>query len=214
VAGAIRSETVTVIHDDFRLVHGNVVYTKATTLDGKRHELVAEKITLEDRKSVAAADLTTAQAKLTQVAEAKPDDQGKLENARKEVERLTVAVRHSSVRIGQIESLVTAIDAFTTAIRAIPAGATRSALAAAALHEQLREGEDRFGHVLLIKAEAGQAQQVTENRMLRDDKFSTFVDANLMYMLIETAGSSVVAAGTVSGTATAVGKIGEPPTFT
>ncbi len=214
VAGTIRSATVTVVHDDFRLVHGNAVYTKATTLDEKRQQLVAQKITLEDRKSVDAARLTTAQAEVKQFTDVTPDDQGKLDVARKNVEHLTVAVHHSSLRIGRVESLVTAIDTFTTAIRMVPTGATRSALAAAALHEQLRSDTDGFGHVLLIKADAGQAQQVTENRMLRDDKFSTFVDANLMYLLIETAGSTVVAAGTVSGTATARGKIGETPTFT
>jgi hypothetical protein len=214
VAGAIRSATATVVvHDDFRLAHGNVVYAKATAVDGRRQQLVAQKITLADQKSVDAALLTIAQADLKHATETTPDDQGKITAARDEVKRLTVAVHHSSVRIGQIESLVTAIDTFTTAVRTVPAGAARSALAAAALHEQLR-GDNKFGHVLLIKAEAGQAQQVTENRMLRDDRFSTFVDANLMYMLIETEGSSVVAAGTVSGTATARGKIGEPPTFT
>lgn len=142
VAGAIRSQTVTVVHDDFRLVHGNTVYTMAKELDRKRQQLVGQKVTLEDQKIVAAAGLVTAQAELLQLMEVASVDQDALN---------TISVHQSSVRIGQIDSLVTAIDAFAIAIRTIPAGTGRSALAAAALHEQLHNGTGEFGHVLLVK---------------------------------------------------------------
>ncbi|ADJ48154.1 hypothetical protein AMES_6329 [Amycolatopsis mediterranei S699] len=113
-----------------------------------------------------------------------------------------------SGRVEQIDSVVAAIDTFNAAIRVVPPNAKRSLLSAAALHEDLHT-TDGMSHVLLVKAEPGQAQQVTENRPLWfEDRFSTLVDVNLLYVLIETAGSTVLSAGTITATATAYGKIG------
>jgi hypothetical protein len=212
VAGALpgaEKGAVTVVHDDFRLVPGGGVYEKITKVSTKRQELVASKIVLDDRKSTASADLATAQAELKELEKTSPGDAAGIETARKNVREQSVAVQHATVRIGLIDSVIAAVDAFNTAIRTVPPNASRSALASAALHEQLHSDANRFTHVLLVKTEAGQTQQVTQNRPLWfKDRFTTFVDVNVMYMLIETTGSTLISSGTVTATATATGRIG------
>lgn len=117
---------------------------------------------------------------------------------------------NEKVRLGLIDGVITAIDTFSAAIRTVATNAKRSPLASAALYEQLHCEQNKFSHVLLIKAEGGQAQQTTDNRPFWfKDKFSTFVDVNLLYFLIETPSSKIIKAGTVNATATTRGTIGE-----
>lgn len=121
----------------------------------------------------------------------------------------------AQARIGQLAGLCAAIDTFTAAIRAVPEGARRSALATAALCEQLHHdgaagGAGRFSHVVLVKGQEGQSQELVDNRPLWfKDRFSTTVDVSVTYLLLECGGSTILAAGTETATATAYGQVGE-----
>lgn len=75
-------------------------------------------------------------------------------------------------------------------------------------------GGNGFTHVLLVKTQAGQAQQMLDNQPLWwRDKFSTVVEVSITYMLIDTCTSEIVASGTESAVESAHGKIGDPPTL-
>ena len=114
-----------------------------------------------------------------------------------------------------VDSVLASIDSFVASINKTPEGGARPPIAIATLQELLHKADgtpDAFTHVLLIKAEAGQAQQLLENKPLWwEDKFSSVVDVSVTYMLIKAEGSGVEAAGTATGTASAFGKIGETP---
>jgi hypothetical protein len=222
VAGAMKTEATTVLHEDFRLVPGGGVYALAATVGEKRQLLVARKIVLADKKSALEAELATAKAELDALKKAAPppsDQAQKVEAALREIARVEarlsqVEARLSQVevRAGMIDSLLTAADTFLSTIRAVPTGGRRSPLATAALHEQLHGGDRRCTHVLLVKAQAGQAQQMLDNRPLWfEDKFSIAIEISITYMLIETATSGIVASGTESAVQSAHGKIGDSP---
>jgi hypothetical protein len=131
------------------------------------------------------------------------------------IERRLTLDAGEAANIAVIEKLVDAIDAFLAGVHAVPAGATKSPIAFATLHELLHDsGSSRLTHVLLVKMEAGQSQQVLEDRPLWfQDKYSTIVDLSITYILIATDDSQIVTAGSATGTASAYGKIGEPPTL-
>jgi hypothetical protein len=208
VADALRRPEVVVVHDDFRLIPENGdkgkpgekgVYTMLAEVADRRQKLVAKKLEFSDAKSTAEVELAKAKA-------AEPPDDGAIAN-------LTKEVRDAATRLGLVDSVITAIDTFIAAIRVVPAGATRSWLTTAALRDALHDQEPRFTHVLLLKAQAGQAQQQLDNRpFFFKDRFSTVADTSITYALIETAQSTIVASGTVTGTASARGNIGERPT--
>lgn len=217
VAGAMKTDSTTVFHDNFRLVPGGGVYTLAASVGAKRQELVARKIALGDKKSDLTADLATAKAELEGLQKAKPPDQALVLEAEKKVYRVQAQLDEVEVRVGVVESLLSAMDSFVAAIRAIPANGGRSALATAALHEQLHGGdggETKYTHVLLVKTQSGQVQQMLDNRPLWfKDKYSTAVEASISYMLLDTASSAIVAAGTESAVQSAHGTIGDRPTL-
>jgi hypothetical protein len=161
---------------------------------------VAEKIKQSDKKAEAEAALAKAKA-------AKPRNEQLIEDLSKQV-------AEAATRLGLVDSAIAAIDAFTTSIRTVPEGGTRSPLAVAALHEALHGQPPELTHVLLVKAQAGQVEQALDNRPLFfNDKFTTMVDATVVYVLIETAGSTVVDSGTVTETTAARGKVGDKPTI-
>ncbi|HET8651219.1 MAG TPA: hypothetical protein VFM13_01480 [Gaiellaceae bacterium] len=205
VADALRRPPeVVVVHDDFRLFPENGekgVYAILAEVADLHQKLVAKKLEFSDAKSTAEVELAKAKA-----AE-HPDEAA--------IAKLTKDVRDAATRLGLVDSVITAIDTFAAAIRVVPAGATRSSLTTAALRDALHDQKSRFHftHVLLLKAQAGQAQQQLDNRpFFFKDRFSTVADTSMTYALIETAQSTIVASGTVTGTASARGNIGEPPT--
>lgn len=109
-----------------------------------------------------------------------------------------------------IDTVVTAIDQFTTAMRTVLQTGGRSPLAAAALYEQLHQEKNGISYVLLVNSQPGQFQQITENRpLLFKDRYHTLADVDLLYLLIDTTNSHVVAAGTETATAKATGTIGK-----
>ncbi|MBA3735288.1 MAG: hypothetical protein H0W90_08830 [Actinobacteria bacterium] len=216
VAGALagRAANLVVAHDDFRLLRGDGIYTVAGTVSGKRQELAARQLALGDIKSDIEGDLATAKAARDALKKAQPPPSDKdHEHAEREVVGLEERLKKVELRLGLIESLLTACDAFTASIRAVPEGGRRSLLASAALHEQLHGNGPSYTHVLLVKAQSGLAQQMINNLPLWwKDKFSTAVDASVTYFLIATADSTIVGAGTETAVATAHGKIGDKPT--
>jgi hypothetical protein len=122
-----------------------------------------------------------------------------------------------ATRIGQIDTVIAAIETFSAALRTIPTGGVRSPLATAMLREQLhpsdtadRAADDsKFTHVLCVQAAAGSTQQVVSDRPLWfEDKFSAIGVISVAYILIEVVGSQVLAAGSAGGQATVKGKIG------
>lgn len=216
VAGAMTAHAATTVaHDDFRLVPGSGVYALTGTVGEKRQDLVAQKIALGDKKSAVIAELATAKAELEAAQETIPAPSGQpqqIEAAKRKIADVEARLSVIELRVGVIDSLLTAADAFIATVRTIPAGARRSPLATAALHEQLHTGD--YTHVLLVKTQAGQAQQLLDNQPLwLRDKFSTAVEISVTFMLIETPASVVVAAGTESVVQSAHGKIGDRPTL-
>jgi hypothetical protein len=111
----------------------------------------------------------------------------------------------------QIAALVKAVDAFDTAVRAVPAGARRSALTNAALYEELHKDTDGIDHVLLVKGLPGSGTQVVDDRPLWfKDRFSVTSTVNITYLLLAAGKSNrIVHGGTASATVTMRGKIGD-----
>ncbi len=223
VAGALeakRGDRVVVVHDNFRLIIPGRIHAASTLVATKRQELVARKIVLSDGKSKIDEELALARAEEKDAEKALADADPKtaphtnldtrLENARKRIACLTRESSRVVVRLGLVESLISSIDAFIAAIRAIPAGGGRSPLATATLFDQLHEGASpRFTHVLLVTAQTAQSVQVTDDRPLWfKDRFSTGVEVNVTYMLIATNDSRVVRAGTATANAVAHGELG------
>ena len=222
---AKRGDRVVVVHDDFRLVVPGRIHTASRDVATKRQELVARKIALADRKSTCDADLAVARSEERDAEKAlaatdpnqapDPNLETTLENARKRVAGLSRQSSELAERLALVESLIASIDAFSAAIRVIPAGGRRSPLASAALFDQLHQGADpRFTHVLLVKAQPAQSVQLTDDKPLWfKDKFSTVVEVNVTYMLISTDDSSVIRAGTATAMAAAHGDLGSDIRF-
>jgi hypothetical protein len=217
VAGEMKQANAndTIVHDNFRLVPpDNAISILVEEVAAGRQELVAWKITLGDRKAGLQEQRVAVQAELDQLKKATAPDQTKIDAKSEELAGLQRQLSSIDARLGMIESLLAAIDGYLTTIRT-PAGGQRSPLATASLHAQLHaEGATGFTHVLLVKAQAGQAQQELENRPLWwRDKFSVAVDVSLTHMLIETKASGIEAAGSKTVSRTAHGKIGDRPTI-
>ena len=107
---------------------------------------------------------------------------------------------------------MTAIDTLAAAVRSRGADGGRSPLATAALYEQLHAGnETRISHVLLVKAQAGSASDLREDRSFGRDTFTTIADVHITLMLLEAESGRLLDAGTSTATAIAAGKIGDVP---
>jgi hypothetical protein len=227
VCGAIKAregmKAAALVHDDFRLTPKGHVSELLTAVSAKRQQLIAKKLVLSDRKLEFDAKLSLAKAAEAAAEKAVADAGSKatkeqrvaLDNAQREVAEATRGSTGAAIKIGLIESVVAAVDSFTSAIRVIPAGGRRSPLATAALFDRLHCEDSQsspdgcFTHMLLVKSQSGQAQQLVDNQPFWfEDKFSTVVDLSVTYMLIESKSSSLLAAGTVTGTAKAFGKVG------
>jgi hypothetical protein len=192
-----RASSLVVVHDDFRLVPDGPVHAKLKEVSERRGALIAKKLTLTDEKSKTDADLAEAKA-------------AKRPNPAT-IAALTRQSTDAATRIGLVESVSTVIDTVLAGIRSTPAGAKRSLLATAELQASLR-GQDKFTHVLLVKAQAGRVREQIDNRpLILDDKFYAIADTSITYMLIETEGSKIVASGTVTRLASASGSTDGPP---
>jgi hypothetical protein len=185
VAGALATagEIGTIVHDDFRLLPTDGVYRKHADLVTLRRRLAALKLVLEDEK-------------------AQTPDTDKQAHSR------------IAVRLGLVDSVSSAIDTFNASIVAVPEGSKRSPLAMAAARERLHAADENdaeaFTHVLLVKSEGGSAHQTVDDKpFLMKDKVSIFASMSINWLLIRTDMSSVVDGGTVGGSATAHGKIGD-----
>jgi hypothetical protein len=217
VIGALKGAGAqgTLVHDGFRTIESGGVYADAETVSGYRQQLVGRKIELADANAQSESDLSDAQADVQRIKKLKPppaDVEQQLESAEAKVQAIQKKIAGLKLRAGLVDSLLTSIDSFQAAIRVVPEGAHRSALASAALHEQLHGVGSQFTHVLLVTTQTGSAQQVLENRPLWfNDKYTTAVEASITYMLISTGDSAVAAAGTAIRTMSLRGKIGDRP---
>lgn len=215
VAGALKvaRTTDTIFHDDFRLVAGDTtISVLLESVADRQQQLVGRKITLGKEKGTLEEQRVNAQAELDVLRKAATPDQAQIDAKSKEIAELQRKLSGVDGRLGMVASLLDAIAAYLTTIRT-PAGGQRSPLATAALHAQLHVADTSgFTHVLLVKAQAGQAQQELDDRPLwLRDKFSVTADVSLTYILIETKTSSIVAAGAKTASRTAHGSIGDKP---
>lgn len=218
VAGAMsQNGSLRVVHDNFRLTPSGGVYDRYDSVGTARQQLIARKITLGDRKSDIQAELASAQAEFETLkgsTPAPPNHAQQIEAAKRRIAGAQALLDEVENRAAVVDSVLTAIDAFMSTVRAIPAGARRSPLATAALHAELHGATPSFTHVLLVKTQAGQAQQMLDNQPLwLRDKFSTAVEIGITFILIETKSSEIVVAGTESSVKSARGKIGDSPTL-
>jgi hypothetical protein len=229
VAGALKPAPPqgVVVHDDVRLLPEGMLRVNLAKLSDRRQKLTARKIALEDAEARSTAELGTSReaAKVLQLRvdaadeATKPTLQAQLYTALEGVRQLEAQVTGGDVRIGLIDSILAAIDAFTASLYTIGPNAERSPLALAAMREQLHVGtpvadQDQegpwFTHVLLVKGAGGSTQQIVEDRpLLAKDQFSVVATASITYILLETAGSAVLAAGNASGSAEAHGTVGK-----
>jgi hypothetical protein len=218
----------TVVHDDFRVLETSRVHQKLAALSKKREELVGHRIALESEKTAKSTELEAAHANIKEItaqlqaapADAQPALRAKLKETQDEAASLEQAISAATVKLGLIESVQSAIDAFVASLTAVPEGGKRSPLAQAAMREHLHDVADStkptdkdpgaFTHVLLVKGNGGSAVQTVEDRPLWwKDKFAVIATASITYMLLETAGSSILAAGNLGGSATGFGSIGD-----
>jgi hypothetical protein len=211
--------TLAVFHDDVRLLpEGGEVQSKLSTLAGHRQVLIGKKLTLEDEKATKDAELIelTAQVKdsSNQLDKATGAERSSIETTldrlRGEVEACEVQISKRTVRIGLLDSTTAAIDQFTGSLRATAEGAKHTPLTAAILREQLHApaGAKKFTHLLMVKAQPGSAQQLTEDRLLKD-RFSTIATSSVTYMLVETGEGRVVRSGSIGGEARIIGSLGK-----
>ena len=234
VTGALTASTnankpTSVVHDDFRLLPGTTaerpergkvpegIYDLSASINHRRTELRVERLVVVERKADTDENLKTnasavaaAEKGLKDAEPADKEAKGKdVDDLRKARAGLESKAARDEARLAAIDAVLTGLDAFAAAVRTVPSGAKRSPLATAALHEQLHTGR-KFDVVLLARAEAGQTQQVVTNKPLWfRDRFATIVDVGITYMLISVTDSSILAAGTAPGTATATGKLGD-----
>jgi len=118
---------------------------------------------------------------------------------------------HVAGVLALLESVTTAIDAFSASLIAVADGATRSPLAIAATREQLHpDAPDAFTHALLVRSESGGASQTIDDKAFwMSDKVSIVATASITWFLLKTSDSSIVDSGIAGDTATAHGEIGD-----
>lgn len=226
-AGALRSAVgdAVLVHDDFRLLSHGALHNKLGDLAGKRQQLSARKMALEDEKARTGAQLSETRGSVEDVksalAEAEGDVAARLQDQlvaeRKEVANYEERLSKAEVRLGLIDSVSAAIDTFVASLTAAPEGANRSPLALAVMRERHQAGGDAAGgrdeealtHVLLVKGGIGSVEQTVDDKpFLFKDRFSAVATATITYMLLDTARNAIVAAGNPSGSTAAQGKIG------
>lgn len=219
VAGALlaKNPALTVIHDDFRLLASGQIQTDIEVLSEKRQLLVSHKLTLEQTRTEQEAELALRRDRIEQFTKALVDADEKktadlellLDQARRERADAAKKAGNASARIGVIDTVLTAIDSFTTSLVAVPEGAKWSALTAATRRQQLH-GDKVFTDVLLVKGSAGSTLEVLNDKPLwSDDKFSALAEISVTYMLLHRESNGLLAAGAATGTVNVSGTIGD-----
>ncbi|MEO8907917.1 MAG: hypothetical protein ABI310_07530 [Microbacteriaceae bacterium] len=220
-----KGKKLTLFHDTFRTVPTAAIYHSLDQLGGTRNELTTNRIALVTAKSQTdqslsdhSANVATIAAQIKALPADSPDLKAKQDALNSEQLLADESEAESAVLNAQVnltDSTVSAIDTFVTGVRTIPPGASRSLLATAALFQGLYPTgpEDsvspNFTHVLLVKAGGGQASQLIDDRPLWfKDTFTTLVESAVTYLIMESNGGSLIAAGAVSGIAQASGTLG------
>jgi hypothetical protein len=209
-----------VTHDTLRLLPTGAIHERIARLSGLRQKLTGKKLETEDERARITGDLTTARETVAGVLadlewaseESRPALKEQLELAQKQASGYEEVLTGMAVRVGLIDSVREAIDAFMVSLTGVPDGQTRSPLTLAVMREQLHASpgqEPAFTHVLLVKGEGGSAAQTVDDRPLwSEDKFSVVATAGITYMLIETTRSTIVEAGVATASAAGHGTIG------
>ncbi len=218
-----------VVHDSMRLLPDGIVARRVRELDNVRLKLVEKKQELETEQSQQPTQEKTLRDNLTALQrELEADDadvadlQRQMSDAEQQLAVLAGRALAITARLAGINTVVAAIDPFMAALRTVPEGGTRSPLAAAMLREGVHEprhdaaqststsGADaEITHVLLVKSEAGSAQQAIDDKPFWfDEKFSVVAAASVTYMLLEPPDDGLVGAGTVVDVAQGHGRIG------
>lgn len=233
ISGALTSKA-TVVHASLRPVRGCAVYTKLRELSGERNQLASDQLQqaraiqiLSDQQTTKNSAITRLQAEIAKAkAAGNPvqDLQSQLADAEAAADQAANALSMARALLAKMDALAEASDSFNAAIRIVGQG--RSALATAALYEQLQamDQEDpqaasanpeRFTHVLYVRAQTGEAHQATEDKpFFMKDRFSTFAVGAITYMLMDVQTGTITAGGTVAKSASAHGKLGETITIT
>lgn len=222
VAGKLADlDDVKVQLDDFRTVPQGPLAARVRALQDKRHDLFERKVTLDQERAkhareraalderIKALDATAdeARAEGKQPAAETLDEIRKVTAARDEVAALE---QTAATRLAVVQDVLDAVETFSTAVTGVPEGAKRSALTAACLREQLRgAGDEAFTDVLLIKATAGSATQLLDDRpLLFEDKLTVIAGMNVSWVLLDPATNYVKTAGTATATAKITGNVG------
>ena len=215
VAGALKARAPHrfVMHDSVRLLRHGAVHAKVTAVGERRQKLTAQRIVLAKEKAQADGNAKLLQKQVDALWEALAEaasEQDKLEltGEAQDKERALAAeeetVADAAARIALLDTVLAAIDGFMAELTTVPQGAARSPLAAAALHQALHDDdtETAISHVLLVRSEAGSAQQVVGDQPLWwKDHFAVVAAVSATYVLIEVPGSAVLAAGVEGATA-------------
>lgn len=176
-----------IVHDEFRLPQRGGIWDRLDQLYGKRHELIVAKRGL---KKSAEADGREAEIDVALGA----------------IDALEAKLRSSE---GAARSPLANAALYEVLFAPRPKGQTRAPIDPNEVAEANTEGEPPISHVLLVKSEGGQVVQTIADRPLwGEDKVTLIAEAAITYMLLETKSSRLVAAGTVSGVAQAMGNIG------
>jgi hypothetical protein len=219
VAGGLTASGRTIRLDDFRLVPTGRIVQRAKDLGERRSSLIELKLTKEQDRNDLEAQRVSADQRISELKKTleglEPESpEGKrvrssLEEEGRNREEVSVAVKDLGVIIGLIDSLISSIDAFSTAIHAVPEGAKRSPLVSASLREEAHGEDSTFSRILFVKASAGSVDQVFSDRPLwSKDKFASIASVSVSYWMIDTATSDVLSAGLAKGSAMMSGSIG------
>ena len=209
VAGALAGtlpDDVPVLHDSFRTVTDGPTLVALEAMNERRRLLAERRLALNKPAAKTRVNdlLDQIAAKLDAGKEKADVEEAGQESAKPDPEL--------AAKLDAIDALAAQIDAFAIALRTIPAGATHSPLATAMLHDVIASGE--ISHALLVKAEPGGWTRLESKKPLWfADRFSMAVEANVTYLLIETASSRVIDGGTATATLSAKGEIGDEITF-
>jgi hypothetical protein len=221
IAGQLAAGGHRVRIDDFRLVPSgrvasleNALRERRTALVRKKLEKDAERAQLETKRATSQEevdDLTKALHALSTNDANYNEVKTHLTQQRADRDGAATASMKATVAVNVIDELLTSIDAFLVAVHAVPTGGTRSALASAALREELRgqPGKPRFAQVLFVNASSGSAVQMMDDKPLWfEDKFESVATLSVSYWVIDSATSNVVAGGSAAGSARLKGAFG------
>lgn len=199
----------TVAHEDFRLApERSEIRDNCTRLAARRAELVIKQATVQADKNTADLELFRAQQRRAAAPEWPGLGQG---DAADQLNQAKATTADAAAMLSLISAAVSAVDAFSTAVNAIAAGA-RSPLAVASLSELLRRDVgDGIDYVLSVQGLGGQSEEYTGDRKVGFDTYTTVAEASISFMLYDTANRKIISSGLVNGVGAVHGRLGELP---